>query len=226
MALIWFGCSEENGDDPELNLGYDYFPVEVGTYVEYRADSIWHDQPDPNIEGIHDTTSYFIREVIESELEDAAGEPAVRVERYKRNSTDEAWMLTDVWMAKRTAENAERVEENLRYIKLAFPIRSTASWDVNALNFRDTWQASYDSIGVPRELEDLLFPTTVRVLQRDFRNLIDDEFAYEIYAENVGLIKRYERDLTTQINYVNDPVASNIRLGYEFNWEIIDYGLE
>ncbi|HKK38958.1 MAG TPA: hypothetical protein VJ949_06050 [Cryomorphaceae bacterium] len=226
VLFAFYACSEDETDEPTLNLGYDYFPVEIGTFVEYRADSIWHDQPNPNIEGIHDTTSYFIREEIESEIMDAQGEPSLRIVRYKRNSLTEDWNLTDVWFAKRTAQNAEKVEENVRYIKLAFPIRESAMWNVNALNSKEEWLASYDSLFAVRETGDFLFPKTIRVLQRDNKNLIDDELAFEIYAEGVGLIKRYERDLTTQLNFVNEPIAENIRLGHEFKWEIFDYGVD
>jgi hypothetical protein len=94
------------------------------------------------------------------------------------------------------------------------------------LNAKEEWPTFYDSLFVEREIEGFLFPKTIRVLQRDNKNLIEDELAFEIYAEGVGLIKRYERDLTTQLNYVNEPIAENIRLGHEFKWEIIDYGVE
>lgn len=224
-SFIFGACSEDETDELTLNLGYDYFPIEVGTFAEYRADSIWHDQPNPNIEGIHDTTSYFIREEIESEILDAQDEPSLRIVRYKRNTLSEDWNLVDVWFAKRTAQNAEKVEENVRYIKLAFPVRESAMWNLNALNANDEWPAFYDSLFVERETDDFLFPKTIKVLQRDNKNLIDDELAFEIYAEGVGLIKRYERDLTTQLNFVNEPIAENIRLGHEFKWEIIDYGV-
>ncbi|MCZ4409887.1 hypothetical protein O3Q51_13785 [Cryomorphaceae bacterium 1068] len=225
-SLVLVSCNDDESDEPTLNLGYDYFPIEIGTFVEYRADSIWHDQPSPNIEGIHDTTSYYIREVIESEILDAQDEPSLRIVRFKRNTMSEDWNLVDVWFAKRTAQNAEKVEENVRYIKLAFPVRESAMWNLNALNAKEEWPTLYDSLFVEREMEDFIFPRTIRVLQRDNKNLIEDELAFEIYAEGVGLIKRYERDLTTQLNYINEPTAENIRLGHEFKWEIIDYGVE
>lgn len=219
-------CKEEGLNESDIDLGYGYFPVEVGSFIEYRADSIWHDQPDPEIEGIHDTTTYFIRETIESLISDAQDEPSMRIVRYKRSEPLEEWRLTDVWLAKRTAQNAQKVEENVRYVKMAFPISASAMWNVNALNSKGEWRAHYDSLFVETEIQGMIFPKTVKVVQRDSKNLIDDEFAYEVYAESVGLIKRYERDLTTRLNYVNYPSAENIRLGHEFKWEIIDYGFE
>ena len=225
-ALLLASCTDDGDNNRVPDPGYAFFPAEIGTFVEYRADSIWHDQPDPTIEGIHDTTSYFIREVIESEFEDASGELSLRIERYKRESELSAWSLVDVWSAKRSSQNAERLEENFRYVKMAFPISSLATWDVNALNVRDEWQASYDSLNQSRTIGGLNFANSVFVDQHFFKSLIDDERAYEIYAENVGLILRYERDFTTQIDFINNPVAENIRSGHEFMWEIVDYGKE
>jgi hypothetical protein len=224
--FILTSCIEDDTHSVDINPGYDYFPTAIGTFVEYQVDSIWHDQPDPEIEGIHDTSSYFVKEVIESEIVDAQDDPSLRILRYKRNTESDPWDLIDVWFAKRTAQNAEKVEENVRYIKLAFPISASAMWNLNALNTKDEWLCSYDSIFVSREMNDLLFPRTVKVMQRENKNLIDDELAYEIYAEGVGLIKRYEKDLTTQLSFVNEPVAANIRLGHEFIWKITDYGVE
>lgn len=224
--FILSSCIDEDSRNPELNPGYEFFPIEVGSFVEYRVDSIWHDQPDPEIEGIHDTTSYFVKELIESEIVDAQNDPSLRIVRYKRDSESDEWSLVDIWFAKRTAQNAEKVEENVRYIKLAFPISTSAIWNLNALNAKDEWLCRYDSIYATREIGDLSFPKTVKVMQRENKNLIDDELAFEIYAEEVGLIRRYEKDLTTQLSFVNEPIAANIRLGHEFNWEIIDYGIE
>ena len=209
-----------------MNLGYEYFPVELGSFVEYRVDSIWHDQPAAAIDGIHDTLSYFLKEVIESEFIDAEDEMSLRVERYKRSTEAEEWRLVDIWFAKRRSSNAEKVEENVRYVKLAFPLNQAASWDLNALNAKEEWQTKYDSLFLERTIGENLFERTIMTVHRENKNLIDDEFAYELYAEGVGLIIRYERDLETQLNFDIDPVASNIRSGHEFYWEVIDYGVE
>ncbi|MCH2213648.1 MAG: hypothetical protein MK086_00620 [Flavobacteriales bacterium] len=226
LSLSLVACSDNDQETLEVNLGYDYFPVEIGSFVEYRVDSIWHNQPEPNIDGIHDTLTYFLKEVVESEFLDAEEENSLRIERFKKSSKEEEWKLIDIWLAKRGRSSAEKVEENLRYIKLAFPLAITASWDLNALNAKETWQTRYDSLFLERTINDHLFERTITTVQRENKNLIDDELAYEVYAEDVGLIIRYERDLETQLNFDIEPVASNIRSGHEFYWEVIDYGVK
>ena len=219
-------CVDDDSPTELPDLGYDYFPLTAGSFYIYRVDSIYHDQPSPDIAGIHDTSRYYVKEVYDTFVTDGSGDPAMRIERHKRNNDTLAWNIVDVWTAKLTPRNAQRVEENRRYIKLGFPVAAKTQWDANALNILDTWTCSYDSIGYERQVGDFLFPRTVRVDQRDFKNLVDDQYAYEVYAAGVGLIRRYHRNLTTQINYVNNPVATNIRSGFEYHMELIDYGME
>ncbi len=226
LALIAAACTPDDEAPVFHDLGYSYFPTEIGHFVEYRADSIWHDNPTLDAPGVHDTSRYFIREYIESDFTDGAGETAQRLERYKRFSEEEPWELIDVWFIKRTERNAQKVEENVRYVKMGFPIEENSTWDGNALNVNPTRTYRYDSLYVPRTYGDSDFPETVKVLQLDNFNFVEDQLAYEIYAPEVGLILRYYRDLETRLGYMENPVAENIRSGREFRWEVTAYGKE
>jgi hypothetical protein len=225
LVFVLFGCSE-NEEPTNPDLGYDYFPLSIGSYIIYEVDSIYHDQPEAAVPGVHDTTSYFIKEVQDSFILDAQDEESVRIERYKKDSLEGEWEIQDVWMAKRSSNNAERVEENRRFVKLGFPVSRTSSWDGNALNDLDEWTHTYDSIGSSRELNTLIFENTLRVNQRDFLTEVNDEFAFEIYAREVGLIHRYHKELFTRPNYLNNRVAENIISGNEYSWKVIEYGME
>ena len=225
LCMIASSCKEtENNEIPDP--GYGFFPLEIGSYVVYKADSIFHDHPVANIPGIHDTAHYYIKEVIESEFLDAENNPSMRIVRYKRNNADEPWDLRNVWFARRSASNAERVEENKRYVKLGFPISKYSNWDGNALNDLDEWRCKYDSLYNQREIGGLAFPQTLRVSQRDYLTEVNDEYAYEIYAKDVGLIFRHHKVLYTRPTYLNNRIAKNIISGYEYKWEIMEYGME
>lgn len=225
MMLIWAACSEPV-NTPIPNPGYAYFPVDTGRYVVYKVDSIYHDQPDVTIPGIHDTSHYFLKEVIDSEFLDAQNEKSQRILRYKRARQTDDWVLTDVWYAKRNPNNAERVEENRRYVKMGFPINSFSTWNGNALNNLEQWRYEYDSLYISKSYGDLAFAKTVTVFQRDFLTEVNDQYAYEVYAENVGLVFRYYKNLFTRPSYLNNRIAKNIISGNEFTWQIVDYGIE
>ncbi len=218
LAVFLASCSKDE-ETSQVDLGYDYFPVQIGQFVEYAVDSIAYDS-----EGEHDTTSYYVREVIESEVLDALDETAYRIERYKKDSLNQNWELVDIWSSKRTSINAQRVEEDKRYIRLVFPITSTAEWDGNALNSQDDWMHSYMDIGVAKPYDSLSFTNTITVLQREFISLINDEYAYEVYAPNVGLIEKYFKVLTTTPDYSLEPTGENITGGVEYHFRIMNYG--
>ncbi len=227
LIAILASCSDDDGGTMgEANLGYEYFPIDLGHYVVYKADSIWHDNPTAGSPGVHDTSSYYIKEYIESEFEDGAGEINQRLERYKRDEADQDWHLVDVWFIKRGSRNAQKVEENIRYIKMGFPIAQNSTWDGNALNDRDRWTYSYDSLYVEKVYGGESYPRTVTVRQRENKNFVEDELAYEVYAPDIGLVYRFYRELVTRLDYMDNPSAANIRSGVEFTWEIVDYGVE
>lgn len=225
IVLVFARC----GDDAEVydtDLGYQYFPSEIGRFVIYKADSIFHDQPVQGVPGIHDTISYYIKEVLDSEFLDAQEEQSIRITRFKKDSLHQEWSLVDVWFSRRNVRNAEKVEENRRFIKLGFPISKFARWDGNALNDLDEWEYVYDSLGLDRTYGELSFFNTITVFQRNYLTEVNDEFAYEVYAPEVGLIYRKHKELYTRPSYLNYPIAENIIRGNEYNWEVIEYGVE
>ncbi len=226
LAVTLIGCAEDESIETLYISGYSYFPLESQSYFIYEVDSIFHQNPNPGSEGIHDTAQYFLKEVIGKTFLDAEEKESYEVLRYKRDSVHHDWQLTNVWFARLNPNNAERVEDNKRYIKMGFPITPDQRWDGNAKNVLEEWECEYDSIQVAKVYDELSFPNTVQVTQRDFKTAVNDEFVFEIYADGVGLVERYHRVLFTRLNYLNDPSAENIIDGNEFNWKLIEYGEE
>src|SRR5690554_1887299 len=90
LCIVASSCKEtENVEIPDP--GYGYFPLEIGAYVVYKADTIFHDHPVANIPGIHDSIQYFVKEVVDSEFLDAENTPSMRIVRYKRQSEEDPW---------------------------------------------------------------------------------------------------------------------------------------
>lgn len=206
---MFFSSCNKEGEAEDFH--YDYFPVEIGTYVVYDVHQIIYD--------LNSSDERFqIKEVIESEFEDNLGRPSLRIERYKRDSAGDDWKIKDIWYATRTNSQAEKIEENERYVKMVFPVRDYQEWDGNVYNTQSEWLYYYDSIGNSRSINGLSFNETVKVVQRENFNLIEEEFAYEIYAKGVGLIYKELID----VDY-SDP--SN-KTGIELYQTVIEYGKE
>lgn len=185
---------------------YSYFPTEIGTWTEYEVREIIHDS------GVgSDTSYYYLREVVAEEFIDNQGRVTFRIERFKKDSLNGTYAISDVWYSNLTNTRAEKVEENVRFIKLVFPISDNKSWDGNAANTEIEWDYEYDSLHMERTYNNLYFDSTIKVQQIDNVNPIQHQVAFEVYANYIGLIRK---------SYINIENGD----GSELEMTIIDYG--
>ncbi len=207
MALLFSACSSET-DFEEIDLGYAFFPNESGKYIDYEVDSIHY--------GITvDTVNFYLRELVADDFIDAEGQPATRLERYKKFNLDDEWVLTDVWSQRRTTTAAERDEENRRFVRMIFPVENGKTWDGNSYNTLDPWNYRYSGKDESYSLENLSWRETVTVNQRNNTNLVDQEFAFEVYARNIGLVHK----VFTDLNFQNGMIT-----GDDVEWRYIGNG--
>lgn len=204
LFLALSSCKKS--DYEETKMYYTYFPTDIGSWIEYEAREIIHDASLGS-----DTTYYFLKEVITEEFIDNEGRVTFRIERFKKDSLNGEYVISDVWYRNLTNSKAENVEENQRFIKLVFPIKKNKSWNGNSQNSLETWDYEYDSLHVERTLNNLYFDSTVMVSQIDNINPFQHQVAYEIYANYIGLVRK---------SYINIENGD----GRELELTIIDYG--
>jgi len=217
LVLTFFtlnGCRKDVAVE-DINAGYNYFPAEKGYYVIYKADSIVYN----DFTGTIDTFSFELKEIIESLFTDAEGRTAQRIERYKRLSDTLPWTISNVWYSVRTASAAEKVEDNVRFMKLSFPVKKNKKWNGNVYNVLNEKTYKYTSVDVPYQNQYLSFDSSATVLQDDFATLISTDYAVEIYARNAGLVyKKYV--------YLNKEITGNIKKGVDYTLIAKETGIE
>lgn len=213
-----YSCKKDPETTP-VDIGYNYFPDEVGRYIIYQVDSITQD----DIVETRDTTRYLLKELVESTFIDNSGRPTMRIERYKKMYNPAVpydsmpWVISDIWTANRTATTAEKVEENIRYIKLVFPVVKGKEWNGNAFN--TLGQQEYEMIAVdqPEAINNLSFDSVITVKQLLNDNAIEYISEEEKFAKHIGLIYKKQYSL-----YWGGSPADSI--GYRFTQKIISYG--
>lgn len=210
LLLVLAGCQKD--EEPPEDPRYAYFPVKPGHSVTYEVDSIFHD----SAVGVHDTDHYFIRRSIAKSFRDNEGRKSYRVERRRKDSMSGTWKIVDVWVANRNQVRAELVEENRRFTKMIFPIRSDKRWDGNAYNDLPEEKYRYRKLHKSRSIAGETLDSTVTVLQKDKENLIEKSSAFEIYALGIGMVKKEKVELETYTN-------GAIRKGSEFYMRMIDH---
>ncbi len=233
LCLIVFGvfsCTKHHTEAPP-DLGYDYYPAKIGSYIIYDVDSISYRQPQ------NDTAIYKfqIKEKLDTLFTDNQGRPTIKIVRYKKmySSTipysQMSWaVLQDVWMANKSKTDAEVVEENIRYTKLAFPAKLNGTWngtahaDTNAVN-----TYTYTAYDTPASYGNLSFQKTLTVNQYSSfpGNVVEFQNYNEKYASNVGLIYKeitnykYKQD-------INGAHPGVIYEGIHYVMTINFYGVE
>lgn len=206
FSVFLFSCGKQT-EELSLEKSADYFPLATGKYRIYRLDSTVT---------INFGNSLQVHSYQEKHLVDAAitneNRTRYRVLVYQRDVNGTSpWKATGSYFA--SAEgNVEVTENNLRFIKLANPLRIDAEWKGNAFlpqepysalydfnndNEMNAWTYSYTGVGESLSVNGKNFNDVVTVTSVDeslnFPVTSTQQYAYknywlEQYAKGVGLI--------------------------------------
>jgi hypothetical protein len=236
LLSAFFSCKKDQQEEI-VDMGYSYFPQEAGNYIIYDVDSFYYNDFTKHI----DTFKFQLKEKIESIFQDNENRPTMRIERYVRFYNPNIpypsipWKLRNVWTANRTVSTAERVEENIRFTKLIFPVTTRSSWNGNAQNTLEPLSYSYLFADLPRTIGKTKFDSVLQVNQRDELNLISKKFYIEKYARHVGLVHKHVIDVESQPDGVPDsllpdwiatPIMDRVDKGVQYILTINSYGHE
>ena len=216
FGLLFFSCKKEQ--QPVVYTGHDYFPNNVGHYVIYQCDSIIVN-PFSKKTPPFDTFQYQIKEVIDSLFLNNQGQLTQRIVRYKRADTSTLpWsnILTPekVWTGTLLSNMAVRLEDNINYIKLVFPMSLNQQWNGNAMNTIGTWNYQYTTLNIPAIVNGISFDSTLTVLQQKDSSLDGYQYYVEQYAAGVGLIYRKIVDWqSTNLYFASPPPLDSANSG-------------
>lgn len=213
---LFQGCKKDTVIPPDPYYR-EYFTAEVGNYIVYQCDSIVYD----DFNGTIDTFSFKIKEYYESEFIDNSGRSAIRIERYKQAENSSTWTLKDVWQVVKSDSQVEKVEEDIRFIKLNFPVIDEKTWNINAINSLDPRMVAYKDVHKQFATDSLSFDSTVTVENTDPQNLINEYRDTEIFAKGLGMV--YKRFV--DVKYVTPP-AIGVESGVVFIMQAVQFGTE
>jgi hypothetical protein len=213
MTLLITSC-EDRAADP-VDMGYDYYPAEVGHWVIYDVDSVVYD----DFTGEVLQYNYQVKELVESVFSDGEGHESLRLERFWRQDEGDSWQIKNVWQSRRLPARLEKTEENITYVKLTFPVRRNATWDGNAFNTKASQQYRITEAHLPYQVNGHSFDSTATVLQKQLQTLISEDFQQEVFARNVGMIyKKYVK--------LSKEVDGTIVAGVDYSYTISSFGMD
>lgn len=188
----------------------DYYPMEVGKYIQYRLDSVVF----TNFGQTREVHTYQVRDIVDAAITDNLGRPGFRVRRMIRDSAGVTeWVDNASFMVTVLPNSVEYVADNMRFIKLVSPVRNDYYWEGNkyiytgsdqsgsssetSFAYLDGWNYTYANTGEPYTVNNVLLDNTVTVLQQDYAtgdpianpiSYADSTYSVEVYAKDVGMV--------------------------------------
>lgn len=231
LNVALFSCKKPDEMPAPPQAEQEYYPLEVGKWVVYDVDStIWDDTF--CIERFY---HYQMMHIVADTFTDDKGRPSYRIETRIRKRSDEQWTPHRVFYATNTKATLEIVQDQLRFIKMVFPIDvNNPKWEGNsyivsddpALHFYADWTYEYKEVGAPYNNGLKEFANTVTVEEVD-EAISDPEifqeeyasrtYAREVYASGVGMV---QRDF---IRWTYDPKTTKCRKGVGVVMKAVDH---
>lgn len=208
VVLAMVSCSDKQTlADLEPDTSGAYFSLSIGESITYAGDSIYYKKNQTP-----DTVSFLMKETVTDSLIDNEGELAFRIERSERKTTDEPWEIVHVFTMKKNQMQAQRNENNQRFISLVFPPSRNKSWDGIGFNadsllitvrgevieiYKD-WGSQYQEVDVPYMVNNLSFDSVLIVTHANSTNRIERRINREVYAKGIGLVEKEMSILDSQ----------------------------
>lgn len=234
------GCKKETEEFQTEPLT-DYQPIQPGKYITYRTDSTLF----TNFGTVTTVRSYQEKHQVESVITDNEGRPTYRVFRTIRNADGSgAWRPSGTYAITPGTATVEVVENNLRFLKLAGPIRQDNTWKGNRYlpadpygdsyafsnddNMAD-WDYTYTNTGGTLSLNGKTFNNVVTVegVNESANAPVTQPTAYGYinysvakYAKGVGLL--YE-ELTMWEYQPNPGGSGGYRTGFGVKRSLLDH---
>ncbi|MFN8153247.1 MAG: hypothetical protein U0Y08_03030 [Bacteroidia bacterium] len=217
MAALFLqsSCSkDESAAEVVPNYGLDYFPDDSGIVRYYHVDSTYWD----DFTHINSTVSYELKEVLAGHFIDDQGRNAMRIERYRQDSTGN-WVIYRVWSSVRTNDMASVTEENIPLVKLRFPSATGISWNGNAYNAEGEQIYEIISMDTPGSVNGMNFTQTLKVRENDIENAVEARQQEAKYAKSIGAFYKLKTSLTFEL-----PSGDTLS-GYIYTEKLTSYSL-
>lgn len=206
-VLTLFGSCDREIEEGQVDLGYDFQPLEIGLFWIYEVDQTTYFG-----ENDLEQELFFYKDRIRDFYTNAEGEQVFVVQRSKSADKLDWDTVLEYTLIQRDFVLLRTIE-NQAVIPLVFPPKNGVVWNGNAYrnDMEDEFELISSGISVRINQED----SDDEVTYRDIR--------YEIYDKNVGLVEKYHEVLTYCSR--NDCLGEMlIDSGLKVQMKLIDHG--
>jgi hypothetical protein len=223
VFFVYTACEKQEILQTEPHYKYNYFPIDSGLWRQYIVEQIVIDETT----NIRDTSIYQLREVCAGNILNASNDTVMRVERFIRKDDNDKWKILSVWQAEIKGRDAFQTEENIKYLKIKFPIKINIKWNGDAYNTTDSLQQylyRVESVDVRDTINNFVFDSVLKIVQKDKSSIVDKVYFFEKYAMGVGMVEKQQIDIySTDVDPLI-PIEDRITKGTIYRCKLISYG--
>lgn len=221
IFVLFTSCKDEAPEEPnDLTIGQSFYPIQKGQFQTFFVKQTRFALNENPV-----TTTYQLKEVIGDEFVGENGEKLNEVLRYVRVGGLDNFRLDSVFSVRKDENVVVKMEHNIPYVKLDFPIEEGKTWNGNQFNARSLKDYLAQDVNSAKLIGSNNFDRTITVIESQDSSLVDKELRYEIYADEIGLV--YKK--TESLLYCNQPECFGqkvIERGIISELTIFDWGIE
>ncbi|MBC7409312.1 MAG: hypothetical protein H7339_13055 [Arcicella sp.] len=181
--FLLFACDNINSNLPPPQDGGKFFYPKIGQSVVYDVEETEYE-----LTGKFTLKTYQLKEVNVSTFNDLDGKKAMRIERYRRENDAQKWTIDSIFTAKKEVDKVLKIENNVTYIKMSFPMKEGLKWNGNAYNSFGNDSYEMKKVNQLFQINGQKFSNSVTVVQQNDSTLVDLKRRREVYSEGIGLI--------------------------------------
>ncbi len=218
--FIVTSCQDEPEQPNDITIGQSFYPIQKGQFQTFLVRQTRFALNETPV-----TTTYQLKEIIGNEFEGENGEKLNEVLRYVRPNGLENFRLDSVFSIRKDENIVVKMEHNIPYVKLNFPIEEGKTWNGYLFNNRPAKDFLAENVNSPKLVGGTSFDKTITVIESQDSSLVDKNLRYEVYADEIGLI--YKK--TESLLYCNQPECFGqkiIERGIISELTIFDWGIE
>lgn len=228
-AFALTACNRELPSDPPDTR---WFPVEDGRYRTYDVQSTTF-QLSANPQNPDTILQRFYKRELTNGETDLDGRRVSRLELWEAPydssgglPAEAAFSFQQLWTQYLDEQFAERIEGNVRYVVLKWPVATEQTWNGNTYNDQGEEIYTYLNLDTTVTLNGQVYPNCIYVLQRQVSgSILSDILTYEIYAPGIGKIERFDRNLLFILQGQN-PIPELDTESYLYHETLVDHNYD
>jgi len=194
VVCILIACRKDSLSNNTHESLSEWIQLNENSRRIYRVDSIAYIRDNP----LPDTFSFEYMEIVDTVFFDNVNEPTARIKIVTRKDSLDFWQFKRMYYAKTTDAYYERVEENIRLLKVSFPPSEDVIWNLNSRNNLPPLMLSYLNLYEPYQGTYVKSDTTLTIAGKEINNAIEKYRYLEIYGKGIGLMHKENTEMLNQ----------------------------